>query len=228
MEKLEYYACPAEWAPQCYGCHAKQDVAKASGDWLNGKAGGDPGKQSFEVTARRPRSPGRVALLPALESPILGINSEGKVSPFVPGCQVILTQMDGEKNRLTITYTTVDGTNGLAHNPVQPHVNAKSRGCADCHMNRKTLGLGNGFYGVQDNFPDGEAPVDRSSNRHRASSCRQRTTRGHGRSARRSWSVSAAWAPASPVTKAIGSSWTAIRRTTTSTAAIRKLSKLKK
>ena len=95
-------------------------------------------------------------------TPILGINSKGKVSPFIPGCQVILTQMDGDKNRISnFSYTTVDGTSGMAHNPVQPHtISAGSRTCADCHMNRKTLGLGNGFYSIKDNFPYGPAPVD--------------------------------------------------------------------
>ena len=163
MEKLECYACHAEWAPQCYGCHAKQDVAKTSGDWLNGKEGGDPSKQSFKGNREKTAfawAESRSYL--RWESPILGINSRGKVSPFIPGCQVILTQMDGEKNlKSNYSYTTVDGTSGMAHNPVQPHtISAGSRTCADCHMNRKTLGLGSGFYSIKDNFPDGPPPVD--------------------------------------------------------------------
>ena len=163
MEKLECYACHAEWAPQCYGCHAKQDVAKTSGDWLNGKKGGDPSKQGFKGNRENTAfnwSESRSYL--RWESPILGINSKGKVSPFITGCQVILTQMDGDKNRKSnYAYTTVDGTSGFAHNPVQPHtISAKSRTCADCHMNRKTLGLGSGFYSIKDNFPDGPPPVD--------------------------------------------------------------------
>ena len=37
------------------------------------------------------------------ETPALGINSEGKVSPFVPGCQVIFTRI-GEAGKASGTY----------------------------------------------------------------------------------------------------------------------------
>ena len=84
------------------------------------------------------------------------------LSPFIPGCQLILTQVDGKEKRISNrVYTTVDGTSGMAHNPIQPHtVSAKSRSCADCHMSDKALGLGSGYYDIKDNFPDGPAPVD--------------------------------------------------------------------
>jgi len=163
MEKLECYACHARWAPQCYGCHAKQDVSKASGDWINTQDTADPSKagrkesrQKTAFTWNESRSYLR------WESPILGINAKGKVSPFITGCQAFITQVDGKKNRLSNhAYTTVDGTSGIAHNPIQPHtISKESRTCADCHLNRKTLGLGSGFYDIRDNFPDGPAPVD--------------------------------------------------------------------
>ncbi len=162
MKKLECYACHARWAPQCYGCHIKQDVSKPSGDWVNGinkedlsKAGT---KGSREMTAFE-WSESRSYL--RWESPILGINAKGKVSPFIPGCQVFLTQMNGETMLVNNkVYTTVDGTKGLAHNPIQPHtISAKSRTCADCHMSRKTLGLGSEYYDITANFPAG-APID--------------------------------------------------------------------
>ena len=45
------------------------------------------------------------------------------------------------------------------HNPIQPHTITKSsRTCADCHMSRKTLGLGGGIYDVKANFPGGGGP----------------------------------------------------------------------
>jgi hypothetical protein len=163
MEKLECYACHAKWAPQCYGCHAAQDVSKPNGDWINVQNTEDPTKAGRKENRQKTAyswSESRSYL--RWESPILGINSKGKVSPFITGCQLFLTQVDGDKQRLSNhVYTTVDGTSGLAHNPIQPHtINAGSRSCADCHMNPKTLGLGSGFYDIKDNFPDGPAPVD--------------------------------------------------------------------
>ena len=162
MEKLECYICHATWAPQCYGCHAKQDIAKPNGDWLNSKEGGDISmashKDNREKTAyswNESRSYLR------WETPIIGWNPEGKISTFIPGCQVFFTQMDGENNLvLNKTYTTVDGTSGIATNPIQPHtVTKKARTCADCHMSRKALGLGNGMYMIDKNFPEG-SPID--------------------------------------------------------------------
>jgi len=154
MEKLECYACHARWAPQCYGCHVKQDIGKPSSDWLNTKPATDISKASkrdnLEKTAfswEESRSYLR------WETPVLGINTEGKVSPFVPGCQVIFTQMDGEKNIVSNkVFKTVDGTLGIGHAPTQPHTISKaSRSCADCHQSRKALGLGTGIYNPRAN-----------------------------------------------------------------------------
>ncbi|MBY6017721.1 hypothetical protein KUW04_08035 [Halomonas denitrificans] len=161
MEKLECHACHTAWAPQCYGCHAKQDISKPSGDWLLGNSD-DPSQASNkgnrEANAfswQESRSYVR------WEMPALGVNSRGKVSTFIPGCQVILTQMDGENAVLNNhTYTTVDGTSGLAHNPVFAHTTSKqARTCEECHTNPKVWGLGSGVYDMSANFPDGEAPV---------------------------------------------------------------------
>lgn len=161
MEKMECYACHATWAPQCYGCHAKQDIGKPNNDWLKGKAA-DPSKSgtrsSLEKTAfswEESRSYVR------WESPALGINSRGKVSTFIPGCQVFFTQVNGEKGLVNNhVFTTVDGTSGIGTNPIHPHtVTKKSRTCADCHMNSKAVGLGSGTYEITRNFPDG-APIN--------------------------------------------------------------------
>jgi hypothetical protein len=160
MEKMECYACHARWAPQCYGCHAKQDIAKPSGDWLVGKPDGDPSaiskknnRQSAAYSWAETRSYVR------WETPTLGINTEGLVSPFIPGCQVFFTQMDGKKNIVNNkVFRTVDGTSGFGHNPVYPHTTSKkSRSCMDCHGSTKALGLGGGYYKVEANFPDGSS-----------------------------------------------------------------------
>ena len=163
MEKLECYACHARWAPQCYGCHARNDISKASTDWLDvgapedaSKAGRKENAKTSALTWEESRSYLR------WETPTLGINARGKVSPFIPGCQVILTQVDsGSKTNIANNkvFTTVDGTSGMMHNPIQPHTITKSsRTCADCHMSRKALGLGGGIYDVRANFPGGGGP----------------------------------------------------------------------
>lgn len=162
MESLECYTCHGTWAPQCYGCHAKQDIAKPNGDWLNGKEGGDISMASHKDNREKTAfswSESRSYL--RWETPIIGWNPEGKISTFIPGCQVFFSQMDGDKNVVNNkTFTTVDGTSGIATNPIQPHtITKKARTCNDCHMSRKALGLGGGYYNVEANFPDG-SPID--------------------------------------------------------------------
>ncbi|WP_137223662.1 multiheme c-type cytochrome [Shewanella sp. MEBiC00475] len=162
MEKMECSTCHAAWAPQCYGCHAKQDVGKPNGDWLEG-TGDDLSKQGNKGNlAKNAFSWSESRSYVRWETPALGINHRGKVSTFVPGCQVFLTQVDGKKSIVSNkAYTTVDGTSGISHNPIQPHtMSKKSRTCEECHTNPKVLGLGSGVYDINRNFPDGKAPID--------------------------------------------------------------------
>lgn len=163
MEKLECYSCHAKWAPQCYGCHTDHDVGKPSRDWLADGNTDDPsrngtmnavGKSAFTWSESRSYL--------RWETPVLGINAKGKVSPFIPGCQVVYTQRDSEKKTSKVNnkvFTTVHGTSGWMQNPIQPHTISKSaRTCADCHMSRKAIGLGTGTYDVKANFPNGGGP----------------------------------------------------------------------
>ncbi len=150
MKRLECYACHCRWAPQCYGCHAQQDCGEPSHDWLRYRVARDPsraGKAIFREQDcfkwRETRSYLR------WEEPALGINSEGKVAPFIPGCQVIFTQIgpDGKVRAHNKVFTTYDGLYGIATNPIQPHtVSRKARTCESCHANPKALGLGSGIY----------------------------------------------------------------------------------
>jgi len=164
LDRMECYACHDSWAPQCYGCHAKQDIGKPSGDWLNPKSTGDmsrAGRKENRQNTAFAWSESRSYL--RWETPILGWNSEGKVSSYITGCQVIFTQVDGQKpvfdNRI---YTTVDGTSGIGTNPVAPHTTAhEARICADCHMSSKALGLGSGFYISRDNGLDIDFELER-------------------------------------------------------------------
>jgi hypothetical protein len=157
METMECYACHAKWAPQCYGCHAKQDISKPNGDWLNGKEGGDPSMSSHKGNREKTAyawSESRSYL--RWETPVLGWNSEGKISTYMPGCQVVFTQVDGEKGLVNNkVFRTVDDTSGFATNPVHPHTTSKeARSCADCHMSDKAIGLGTGTYITKKNGVD--------------------------------------------------------------------------
>lgn len=136
VEKLECYACHARWAPQCYGCHAKMDKRNNGYDWVDENNDTAFGWQESRSYLR-------------WETPSLGINSEGKVSPFIPGCQVIFTQIEsnGKASVLNKVFKTADGHFGIAHNAIQPHTTSrKPRSCENCHSEQKTLGLGSDFY----------------------------------------------------------------------------------
>jgi len=136
VDKLECYACHSKWAPQCYGCHAKMDMRKTGYDWVDESKDKTYGWEESRSYLR-------------WETPVLGINSEGKVSPFITGCQVIFTQIDeyGTALELNKVFVTAHGHSGIAHNPIQPHTVSRSpRTCENCHNNTKALGLGSGFY----------------------------------------------------------------------------------
>ena len=157
MKRMECYACHARWAPQCYGCHVQVDRTAHSHDLV------------AEVKTADPSKGGVIALLPQTtlkwretrsylrwEVPALGINGEGKVAPFIPGCQVVFTEAwpGGLHNHV---FTTADGFSGIASNPVQPHtVRPKARRCEECHTNPKAVGLGQGLFPSK---PNG-IPVD--------------------------------------------------------------------
>jgi hypothetical protein len=155
MNKMECYACHAKWAPQCYGCHVQQNLAVASRDWINTKMPEDPSKAGLKVNRENTTFQWlETRSYLRWESPALGINAEGKVSPFIPGCQVIFTQIspEGEATMHNKVFMTADKTYGIATNPIQPHtVTKEARTCEDCHAGRKTIGLGTGHYNSKAN-----------------------------------------------------------------------------
>ena len=158
MEKLECYACHADWAPQCYGCHVDVNYGvDADGnplvdtDWV--ASGND---KNADGTHNSVKSPGKVSESRSYlrwEEPILGVNGEGRVTPLIPGCQVIFTVRgpDGE----TITHNQIgrtppntegggaEGQRGMDMAPVQPHTAGRqARSCESCHADPKALGYG--------------------------------------------------------------------------------------
>lgn len=151
MESMECYACHADWAPQCYGCHVTMDYSqgKMDVDWIsNANSAGPDG-----LTADGPlgtnglKSAGKASETRSYlrwETPVLGINGEGRVTPLMPGCQVISTVIgkDGSVLAKNEIWNTPEGK-GIDHSPVQPHTAGRqARTCESCHSNPKTLGYG--------------------------------------------------------------------------------------
>ena len=154
MDSLECYGCHADWAPQCYGCHITVDYSKGKTDvdWItNANTRGADGLTADNALGTNGlTSAGKVSETRSYlrwETPILGINGEGRVSPLMPGCQVITTVIgtDGKTVVANETWPTPEGK-GLDHAAVQPHTAGRqARSCESCHDNPKALG-----YGIED------------------------------------------------------------------------------
>lgn len=161
LEKLECYACHSTWAPQCYGCHINYDRRKSGTDWITTALRHDPytGKQNITKTAGDIYE-NRGFL--RWENPMLGINLKGKVSPVIPGCQVIFTYVDEEGNVDVVNkiFKTTDGLNAPTLAPVQPHSNTiPARTCEDCHTDPKAIGYGTAVSRSQVELDKKDEPV---------------------------------------------------------------------
>lgn len=161
MDKLECYACHSTWAPQCFGCHVQYDIRKNGTDWVLSA------KQHDSQTGRQTetKTPGDITFenrsFMRWESPILGVNFRGKVSPLVPGCQVVWTFTDeeGKTHQLNAINTTSDGLPAPTLAPLQPHANTLvARTCEDCHANPKAIGYGTA-KSRSAGILDGEGPL---------------------------------------------------------------------
>lgn len=182
-QSLECYACHASWVPQCYGCHVQVNYGKdAEGeplqdtDWI---AGGSEKTTVGEVlngqTAESPlgthgyKSPGKVFEKRSYlrwEEPVLGINGEGRVTPLMPGCQIVYTVIgrEGQTVALNQLGKSLDEQAELGQErvpdaidmaPVQPHsAQRKARTCESCHNNPKALGYGISGGVFQTRYPE--------------------------------------------------------------------------
>lgn len=186
MDRMECYTCHASWVPQCYGCHVKVDFSmdkngkqKGGTDWI---ASGN----AFDAQGQTPESelgskgvftagkPSEKRSYLRWEDPVLGINGEGRITPLMPGCQVVYTVIDDTGK--TIAHNMIaDAPDeasyvGQEHiplaidmAPVQPHtVQRKARTCESCHGNPKVagLGLGDGEFGRKQNIDIVEDLID--------------------------------------------------------------------
>ncbi len=156
-DKLECYTCHATWAPQCYGCHVKVDYSggkqnpdflEASKHHVNGKTGEVDTLKDFLVDGQVTETRSYLRW----EDPALSQNGEGRISPTIPGCQVVLTVIGKEGNALlqnhifkipNVEGAGKEGINSITMSPVQPHTVSKaSRTCESCHSSLKAMGRG--------------------------------------------------------------------------------------
>ncbi len=178
-ENLECYACHASWVPQCYGCHVKVDYSNDKDgkplhdtDWVASGTERNPDGSTAESTlgVKGIQSPGKVSETRSYlrwEEPVLGINGEGRVTPLMPGCQVLWTVIDREGT--TLVHNDIAESEderamlgqertplGIDMAPVQPHsAQRKARTCESCHNNPKALG-----YGIAGGVFQTRYPVD--------------------------------------------------------------------
>ncbi len=177
-ESLECYACHASWVPQCYGCHVKADYSmdkdgkqKHDTDWIaSGSArNADGSTAESPLGVKGIQSPGKISETRSYlrwEEPVLGINGEGRVTPLMPGCQIVYTVIDskGETIALNVIGTSEDERKELGQEraplaidmaPVQPHsAQRKARTCESCHNNPKAMGYGISGGVFQTRYPE--------------------------------------------------------------------------
>ena len=160
-DSLECYACHASWVPQCYGCHVHVDYTEGNQDtdWIASGSQRNPDGSTAEspLGVKGIQSPGKVHETRAYlrwEEPVLGINGEGRVTPLMPGCQIVYTVKDRKGKTIALDQVaySYDEQQQLGQErtplaidmaPVQPHsAQRKARTCESCHNNPKAMGYG--------------------------------------------------------------------------------------
>lgn len=117
--RLSCAACHSQWAPQCYGCHLSYEPEGSQWDHADrAPTRGRWHSRRWDV---------RNGL------PVLGVDGEGRITPFVPG--MIMTGSHPE-------WTTVRSTRLFS--PLFPHTTGTARSCQSCHRSPTALGLGRG------------------------------------------------------------------------------------
>ncbi|MCB2226348.1 MAG: hypothetical protein KQH53_06680 [Desulfarculaceae bacterium] len=134
-QRLACQACHSRWTPQCYGCH---DYRKPGGlMW------------SYDTHKHTKGTWQESRDLYRFVDPLLAIGGGGLIKPFVPGCQVVYTALDGERVplpglELKVPKPRLIGS-GIVMTPIAPHTTRKEvRPCEACHLSGKALGLGGG------------------------------------------------------------------------------------
>jgi len=137
---VECYGCHSAWVPNCFGCHFERDEQQIGLNLVTREE--EVGKASTNNK-----------IFEALRAFMMGPNSEGRISPYIVGCQAIaeVTAPDGSTILDFVMPETVNGLSGLALQPVHPHTvrtGGDVRSCAECHRSPPTLGFGSGNYSL--------------------------------------------------------------------------------
>ncbi|MDZ7761477.1 MAG: hypothetical protein U5L00_14640 [Desulfovermiculus sp.] len=123
-ERLSCQACHSKIMPQCYGCHLEYRRDRFQMDKLSG--------QETRGQWKEGRSYMR------LIKPTLGVDG-GEIRPFAP-CQVMVSVFDRQGRHQSQASKAIP-----AMTTFDPHTTGKaSRTCIDCHLDPKTIGLGQG------------------------------------------------------------------------------------
>jgi hypothetical protein len=159
-DKMECYTCHDTWVPQCYGCHVKIDYSKGQKgvDWLAAAHDHDlhGATAGMRGTLKSHLIDGKVTETRSYlrwENPPLVQNGEGRISPAMPGCQVVITVIgkDGKAVQKNHVYMMKDYKHpdskqklpGIVMAAVHSHtVQKEARSCESCHSNPKAMGYG--------------------------------------------------------------------------------------
>ncbi len=159
-DRMECYTCHDTWAPQCYGCHVKIDYSggKKGVDWLAAAHDRDihGTDAAYRKTLRDHLIPGKVTETRSYlrwENPPLVQNGEGRISPAMPGCQVVVTVIgkDGKAILQNHVFKMPDYKHpgsqrklpGIVMASVHSHtVQKEARACESCHANPAAMGYG--------------------------------------------------------------------------------------
>ena len=124
--RLACASCHSQWAPQCYSCHLDYDASGQAYDHAEG-----------HITAGRWTS-----LRSGIRNdlPPLGVNTDNRVVPVVPGMIMTLTHPDWRKPLFRRNFRSL-----------APHTTGPARSCVSCHRTSTALGLGEGRLQVLSN-----------------------------------------------------------------------------
>lgn len=132
-KRLACQACHSRWTPQCYGCHEYRRPGRKLWDYGPGK----PTLGRWQETRDLYR----------FREPILGVDDRGRITTFVPACQVALTILDKQGRPVSGPRILRRGPagNGIVSTPIAAHTTRREvRPCESCHMSPRALGLGGG------------------------------------------------------------------------------------
>ena len=148
IEKMECYACHATWAPQYYGYSQTVDYTQQSVDWVNSAAAvgtdgttADRSKPLLQTGAPTAWDYSYVRW----ESPPLGVNGKGRVSPLEGVIQTVGTVIgtDGKTLMWNQVAKAAKGYAAIELQPTNPHTTSlQARTCVDCHGSQMAKGYG--------------------------------------------------------------------------------------